>query len=85
MAAGTGRSVFKIQNVRSNRKWCKTFLKIAIDIDFNLRMKTKEICKAFETLTVVTFDGKKQQYNHSSFRKYAHQFWDNNALEFMFG
>ena len=61
MAAGTVRSVFKIQNVRPNRKWCKTFLKIAIDIDFDLRMKTKEIRRVFETLTVVTLDGKKQQ------------------------
>ena len=55
MAAGTGRSVFKIQNVRPNRKWCKTFLKIAIDIDFDLRMKTKEIRKVFETLKRVSY------------------------------
>ena len=53
------RFLLNVQNGRQNRKWYKTLLKIAIDLDFDLPNETKEILRVFETSFVIKLDYKK--------------------------
>ena len=53
------RFLLNVQNGRQNRKWCKSLLKIAIDIDFDLRNETKNILRVFGASIVLKFDYKK--------------------------
>ena len=53
------RFLLNVQNGRQNRKWCKTLLKRAIDIDFDLRNETKNILRVFGASIVLKLDYKK--------------------------
>ena len=53
------RFLLNVQNGRQNRKWCKTLLKMAMDIDFDLRNETKNILRVFGASIVLKLDYKK--------------------------
>ena len=48
-----------VQNGRQNRKWCKTLLKMAIDIDFDLRNESQNILWVFGAYILLKLDYKK--------------------------
>ena len=58
-ASARSHPALNVQNCRQNRKWRKTLLKIAIDIDFDLRNETKNILRVFGASIVLKLDYKK--------------------------